>query len=169
MRNLLSFADNEADAVEQEASPDITSVSDQRLIELKKGIVKDEEREKSLKLSTMVVRVSKRVRLAELTIRYMEENEVKKATPKRRPDREISRVSAMERFTDLFFPETKKFKKGKFISKKERQLSKKKRECPREAAKRRVEYWIQLGKPLMKMVQRFGYGILLLLPGDITD
>ena len=40
---------------------------------------------------------------------------------------------------------------------------------PREAAKRKVEYWIQLGKPLLKMVQRFGHGILLFLPENLTD
>ena len=40
---------------------------------------------------------------------------------------------------------------------------------PREEAKNTFKYWIQLGKPLAKMAQRFGVGVLLRLPTDLTD
>jgi len=62
------------------------------------------------------------------------------------------------------------------MSKKDKQVSNEKNKqasqtkgCPQEAAKRKLEYWIQLGKPLLKMVQRFGHGILLFLPENLTD
>jgi hypothetical protein len=41
--------------------------------------------------------------------------------------------------------------------------------CPRDAAKRTLEYWIRLGEPLVRMAQRFGHGIMLLLPENPTD
>jgi hypothetical protein len=40
---------------------------------------------------------------------------------------------------------------------------------PREKAKEKFDYWIRLGEPLASMVQRFGSGILLLLPKKLTD
>jgi hypothetical protein len=52
-------------------------------------------------------------------------------------------------------------KKGKQMSKREK--------GPREKAKECLEYWIRLGEPLARMVQRFGHGILLLLPEKLTD
>jgi hypothetical protein len=52
-------------------------------------------------------------------------------------------------------------KKGKQMSNKEK--------GPREKSKEFLEYWIQLGEPLARMVQRFGHGILLLLPKKLTD
>ena len=110
MRNLLSFTDDWANTAEPDASGDVASVPDQRLKELKRYILRDEERENSLKMLRMVVWVSKRVHLVELTDRYMEESEAKKATPKRKRDRKLSRQSPMDRFTDLLFPETIKFK-----------------------------------------------------------
>ena len=146
-----------------------------RRLKLLRFLIKSEvEIEKSLKTSRIFVRVSKRVYLVELTARYMEENEAKKAVPKKRRDRELPRLSPMDRFTDLLFPETIKFK-SKQASKKRKQVSKKKgkqvsqKGCPREAAKRTLEYWIRLGEPLVRMVQRFGHGIMLLLPENLTD
>jgi hypothetical protein len=83
----------------------------------------------------MVARVSKRVHLAELITRYMEENQAKKAASKMRRNRKLPRLSPMDRLTDLLFPEMIKFKsqqtskktKGKQMSKKDkgRQVSSK--------------------------------------------
>ena len=36
-------------------------------------------------------------------------------------------------------------------------------------AKKRLDYWKGLGEPLRKMVERFGVGILVRLPADITE
>jgi hypothetical protein len=114
------------------------------------------ETEMSLKISRMVVRVSERVHLVELTARYMEENEAKRAAPKR---------DGIESWLDyhlwIGLPTSSSQKKGNQLSQKEG--------CPREAAKRTLEYWIRLGEPLVRMAQRFGHGILLLLPENLTD
>jgi hypothetical protein len=178
MRNSLSLKDAWADqdALGRDGEPHLATASDRRLKQLKFLIESEIETEKSLKTSRMVVWVSKRVHLVELTGRYMEENEAKTAAPKTRRDRELPRLSPMDRFTDLLFPETIKLKtkqaskkkKGKQMSKKGKQVSQKE-VCPREAAKRTLEYWIRLGEPLVRMVQRFGHGMLLLLLENLTE
>ena len=179
-RNPLSFNDTRAGqgALERNEESHVATAKDRRLKQLKFLIEREIETEKSLKTLKMVARVSKRVHLVELTATYMEEKKAKKAASKRRRDRKLPRLSPMDRFTDLLFPETIKCKseqtsrkkKGKQVSKKEKckQVSRKE-ECPREAAKRTLEYWIRLGEPLVRMAQRFGHGILLLLPKELTD
>jgi hypothetical protein len=39
----------------------------------------------------------------------------------------------------------------------------------RAKAKETLQYWLRLGKPLWRITQGFGYGILLLLPDDVTE
>ncbi len=39
----------------------------------------------------------------------------------------------------------------------------------REKAKTRFDNWIQHGKRWVKLIDRFGSGILLLIPQDLTD
>ncbi len=34
---------------------------------------------------------------------------------------------------------------------------------------RKLEYWIRLGMLLLRLVERYGYGVLLLLPESMTD
>jgi hypothetical protein len=75
----------------------------------------------------------------------------------------------MDRFTDLLFPVTIKFKNQQTSRKKKGKEMGQKEGYPRDTAKRTLRYWIRLGEPLLGMVQRFGHGILLLLPKDLTD
>jgi hypothetical protein len=162
---------------EQNSAVQEPTTSDQRLKQLKRLIESEIQEEKSLKTSRMVVRVSKRVHLIELTARYMEEKQAKKALSKTRRARKQPRLSPMDRFTDLLFPETinsvdqRATRRGKRIRRQRKEGKEVSLEdkCPREAAKRTLEYWIRLGEPLLKMVERFGHGILLLLPEDLTD
>jgi hypothetical protein len=62
----------------------------------------------------------------------------------------------MDRFTDFLFPETIKFKSQQTSRKKKGKQVSQKQEPPREAAKRTLRYWIRLGEPLVRMIQRFG-------------
>jgi hypothetical protein len=141
---------------------------DRRLQQLRFLIESQIKKEETLKTLKMVARVLKRVYLVELTASYMEENQAKKAASKTRRKKDLPRLSPMDRFTDLLFPETMKFKNQRTSRNKGRQVSQKVG-CPRQAAKRTLEYWIRLGEPLVRMVQRFGHGTLLLLPEDLTD
>jgi len=142
--------------------PDVPlpSSSDQRLRELKNCIIRQEETDKLINITRLVARLSKRVYLAELIGKYIEETAARKAELKTKRMKNLRRLSVNDRFTDLLFPETIKCK-GKQLSEKEKSL--------REKAKQKLEYWIRLGKPLARMVQRFGSGILLLLPKKLTD
>ncbi|KAL5325416.1 hypothetical protein ACEPPN_006541 [Leptodophora sp. 'Broadleaf-Isolate-01'] len=98
--------------------------------------------------------------------------------------------SARDKYTDLLFPETiepeggkaGKGKKGKGRKGKGRKGKGKKgtevseevskqeeeRKVKRRKAKKRLDYWKRLGEPLWRMVERFGSGILVRLPADIT-
>ncbi len=40
---------------------------------------------------------------------------------------------------------------------------------PRENAKKKLDYWIQLGEPLARMAQCYGIAIVPLLPEKLTD
>jgi hypothetical protein len=113
---------------------------------------------------------------------YMEEMEAEKAAPKRRRCSSI-----IERFTDLLFSDTVMFKskeadkgtkgrQSKRVSKGKRanQVSENKSQQvrgkeKREQVERTLEYWIRLGKPLLRIIQNYGHGILLLLPDDLTE
>ena len=43
------------------------------------------------------------------------------------------------------------------------------RKVQRRKAKKRLDYWKRLGKPLWRMFERFGSGTLDRLPADITE
>ena len=45
----------------------------------------------------------------------------------------------------------------------------KKKNGPRKKAKEKLEYWLSLGELLAMMAQRYGIGIILLLPKKLTD
>lgn len=55
----------------------------------------------------VVIRISKRVALAELIGRYIKERDARIAMPKKRRKRELPRLSPKDRFTNLLFLETK--------------------------------------------------------------
>ncbi len=164
-RTLRSFSTNCSDAGPNSVlDVPVSSSSDQRLKELKNGIVRAEDKEKSIEIMKIVTSVSKRVYLAELIGKYIEETAARKAEPKKKLMKNLRPLSVKNRFTDLLFSETIKCK-GEQSSKKE----KGKEKGPLEKAKGKFEYWISLGEPLVKMVQRFGIGILLRLPKSLTD
>ena len=144
----------------QIGSLNTVTTSDQRLRELRDHIERDEESEKSVKVSKRMVGVSKRLHLAELIARFIEERDAWKTAPKKRRKPNETRLSPRDRFVNILFPETIKYK-GKNISqeKKEKRL----------AAKEKFERWIRCGEPWARMVQRFGYGIILLIPDKLSN
>jgi hypothetical protein len=142
--------------------------SDQRLRELKVGIITQEKTQKYIKNMKIVARVFKRVYLAELVGKYKAETEARKAESKTRRKKNLRALSVKNRYTDVLFPETitcggkqQNREKGKKLSKKEN--------GPRKKAKGKLEYWLKSGELLAMMAQRFGIGIILLLPKKLTD
>jgi hypothetical protein len=167
------------DALERSGGTDKVPALDRRLKQLKFLIEDGWEKEKSLKAPKWVLQVSKRVHLAELRAKYEEEIEAEKAIPKKR-----GTPSVKQRFTDLLFPHTIKYKrkkagkgkKGKKAKKgkKGRKVSDQKghqvsEEEVREKAEDTFEYWIRLGKPLWRMSQCYGLPILVILPKEVTE
>jgi hypothetical protein len=162
MRNPTLHVINNAneDICRQRESFDTAKTSDQRLRELRDHIKRDEETKKSHKVLSRKSLVSERLHLAELTGRYIKEKEAwKTASKKRRKPNEI-RLSPTDRFVNVFFPETMMYK-GEHIS----QEKKKKW----NAAKEKFWRWIRSGEPWAGMAQRFGYGILLPLPDELSN
>jgi len=96
------------DALERSGGPDKIPTRDRRLKQLKFLIEDGLEKEKSLETPRIVLQVSRRGHLVELTAKYMEEIEAEKAALKKR-----YRPSVKERFTDLLFPHTIKYKSKK--------------------------------------------------------
>jgi hypothetical protein len=127
MRTSLSFTNDCGDALGGNAGPGLTSASDQRLKVLKGRIIRDKETEKAVKNARIAVRVSKRVYLAELIGRYIEETEARRDEL---PKKQRKTLLPKNRFTGLLFPETIKYKgrkvskkNGKKMSKEEKDLS----------------------------------------------
>jgi hypothetical protein len=136
---------------------------------LKNRIVRDKEAEKTVKYLGVAVRVLKRVALAELIGSYIEEREARRAVPKKKRKMQLPRSSPKDRFTDLLFPETITYE-GEQLSEKDKGMQMIEEEkSPRLKAKAKLDYWIRLGEPLARMAERFGHGILLLLPKKLTD
>jgi hypothetical protein len=71
------------DALERSGGPDEIPSRDRRLKQLKFIIEDVWEKEKSLEIPKIVLQVSRRVHLVELTPKYMEELEAEKAAPKK--------------------------------------------------------------------------------------
>lgn len=88
-RTPLSSADDCVESSEQDSSPGIISASDQRRRELKNRIVRDEKEEKFVHHRRIAVRISKRVALAELIGRYIEERDARRAVPKKRRKKQL--------------------------------------------------------------------------------
>jgi hypothetical protein len=164
-RTPRSSADDPNDATEGGAGPDIISASDQRNRELKTRIISNEEDEKSIQQWRIAVRISKRVALAELIGNYIEERDARRAVPRKRRKKQLPQSSPKDRFIDLLFPETIKYK-GEQLSKMAQVIEDK---GPREDAKKKFDYWIQLGEPLAAMAQRYGIALVALLPKTLTD
>jgi len=98
------------DALEHIGGPPRVTTRDRRLKQLRFLIEDGSEREQSLNALKWVFQVSKRVHLVELTAKYTEEVEAKKAELIKG-----RRSSVKERFTDLLFSHMTncKSKKGK--------------------------------------------------------
>jgi hypothetical protein len=95
----------------------------------------------------------------ELIGKYIEERVARRAVPEKRRKKQFPRSSLKDRFTDLLFPETIKYK-GEQSSKKAQAMQVIKEKGPRESTKKQLDYWIQLGKPLARIAQRYGIGLL---------
>jgi hypothetical protein len=162
VRNPTLCVSNKAneDIPRQIGSLDIVTASDQWLRELRDHIERDEETKKSLKVSTRKAQVSERLHLAQLIGRFIEERDAWKTAPKKRRKPIEIRLSPRDRFVNTLFPKTIKYK-GEHISqeKKEKRL----------AAKKKFEQWIGCGEPWARMAQRFGYGIILLIPNKLSN
>jgi myosin heavy subunit len=163
----------EQDALEQSGGPQIIPAPDRRLKQLK-FLIKDVDEkgmsiDNSVKPAKIVLQVLKRVHLVELTAKFKAE----KAMPKKK-----GQPSVRNRYTDLLFPETIKQKckkaskgeKGKEVASEEQKKQEEERRKKRNQAKKTLDYWTKgLGEPLWRMTERFGYGILLRLPADVTE
>ena len=143
-----------------------TSSLDQRLRELKVGIITQEKTAKSIKNMKIVARVFRRVYVAELAHRYKEETAAREAERKKGRKDNLPVLSVKNRYTNLLFPEAIKTCGVKKQSKKK---GKKKKIDPRKQAKGKLEYWLKLGRLLDKLAQRYGIGIILLLPNKLTE
>ena len=103
---------DDADDIKGGHGPNTISASDNRLRALKNYIVQDEKAEKTIRYLGVAIRTSKRVALAELIGRYIEERDARAAMPKKKRKREFPRLSPKDRFTDLLFPETRQTEEG---------------------------------------------------------
>jgi len=72
----------------------------------------------------------------------------------------IPQGSLINDFVDLLFPET--------INNSGQRASKRQRKARKEA-EMTVKNWLQLGEPWAALIDRFGLGILAVIPEDITD
>jgi hypothetical protein len=106
MRTTHLSTEDCADALEQDAGSNIISTSDRRLRELKNRIMRDEKDEKTFKHKQIAARISKRIALAELVGRYIDERDARRALPKKRRKKQLPQSSPKDRFTDLLFPQT---------------------------------------------------------------
>jgi hypothetical protein len=99
--------DDYTDASEGDLGPDIILALDRRHKVLKDYIVQDETAEKTIKYLGVVIRISKRVALAELIDSYIKERDARTAIPKKQRRRELPRLSPKDYFINLLFLETK--------------------------------------------------------------
>ncbi|KFZ18895.1 hypothetical protein V501_00950 [Pseudogymnoascus sp. VKM F-4519 (FW-2642)] len=168
--HFFNYMGSQSLFAEQDTLDDVpsTSSSDQRLRNLKDGIITLENASKSIKSMEIVSRVKKRVYLAQVAGKYMEETAARKAEPKKRREKTLHRLSVKDRYADLLFAETIA-NNGKQLSKEEGNQLLKGESGSREKAKEKLEYWMSLGEPLAMMAQRYGIGIILLLPKKLTD
>ena len=167
----------EQDAFEQSGGLQIITAPDRLINQLRfriEGVDENGESiDESVKSAKIVLQVLKRVYLVQLTAKF----EAEKAAPKKK-----GQPSVRNRYTDLLFPETIKYKckkaskgkEGKEVvseeQRKQEEEGEEERKEKRNQAKKRLDYWTKgLGEPLRIMTERFGYGILLRLPADVTE
>jgi hypothetical protein len=72
-------------------------------------------------------------------------------------------TSVQNRFVDLLFPETANTGESLTTEDKARW------ELQRKSAVQKIQNWRKCGKPWSMLIKRFGQGILLMLPKDISD
>lgn len=96
------------DALERSAGTDKIPTRDRRLKQVKFILEDGWEKEKSLNVTRIVLQISRRIHLVELTAKYMQEIEAERAAPKKR-----RQPSVKERYVDLLFPHTIKYKRKK--------------------------------------------------------
>jgi hypothetical protein len=145
---------------------------------LKYCIVRDEKAERTARNLAVAFRFSKRLALAELIRRYLEERDNRRAMTKKQRKMLGPRSSVNDWFTDLLFPDTIQDKKGQLSGRAKGKRGKKGRGTeitivdeeddqrgnedlqeerdPRQAAKSQLSYWIALGEPLARMIYLMG-------------
>jgi hypothetical protein len=72
-----------------------------------------------------------------------------------------------QRFADILFLESipGEYERAVFNT----PISTAKKQQARKTANQKVEDWRRSGKPWSEIIRRFGYGILLLVPSEMTD
>jgi hypothetical protein len=68
----------------------------------------------------------------------------------------------MDRIVDICFPELQKNTAESGAE----QKSSREREAARNRSAKTVQDWLRLGKPWSQIIQRFGYGIMRLMPSE---
>jgi hypothetical protein len=79
---------------------------------------------------------------------------------KKRRKANDTRLSPINRFVNILFPETTTYE-GEHISQEKK--------VKRLAAKEKFEWWIRCGEPWARMFRRFGYGIILLVSNKLSN
>ena len=72
-----------------------------------------------------------------------------------------------QRLVDILFSESIRREYGCAVS--DAPICPAKMQQARETVNQQVEDWRRNGKPWSELIKRFGYGILLLLPSEMTD
>jgi myosin heavy subunit len=184
------------DALERSGGLDKIPTRYRRLKQVKFILEDGWEKEKSLDVPKIVLQVSRRIHLVELTARYMEDTEAEKAaSEKRRTEakktafkkrrqpsaKKKHQPTVRETYVDLLFPHTieykdqkaQKGKKGKKVKKGKQMSDQKGQQVSgadvREKAEKRFDYFIRLGKPLWKMSECYGLSVLAILPKEVTE
>ena len=145
LRNAKHFFSTKREPFES----NLVSLTDPRPKQLRHYIENWIRWEKSLASSAIVCRISKRIHLVELAAL--------------KGQMEGSPEAVNNKLTDILFPELVVFQRST------KRTSGGSKDRPYAQAKRKLEYWIRLGMLLLRLVERYGYGVLLLLPESMTD
>lgn len=145
LRNAKHFFSTKREPFES----NLVSLADPRPKQLRHYIENWIRWEKSLASSAIVCRISKRIHLVELAAL--------------KGQMEGSPEAVNNKLTDILFPELVVFQRST------KRTSGGSKDRPYAQAKRKLEYWIRLGMLFLRLVERYGYGVLLLLPESMTD
>lgn len=147
----------------------LTLATDERNRMLGTYITREELSQEQLRIAKSLPGLRKRLYLVELIGNYSDEHdawEAWKAVPRSKRRKTEGPRSPLNRYIDVLFPETKDWKGARPG---ETEASKAARAALRDQAKNKLEYWISLGKPLVKLARQHGVGILGGFPKEMND